>query len=55
MALALMGSTVVTGTVFETDGTTPVVGSEIFAHDSAGNVIGRAVSIVGGAYVLVLQ
>jgi len=54
LSLALTGSVVVSGVVYESDGTTPVVGSVIMAYDEDGEVIGRAVSLAGGLYTLVL-
>ena len=54
LSLAVLGSTVMTGTVYASDGTTPVVGSTIQAYDTHGEVIGRGVSGAGGSYLLVI-
>ncbi len=54
MTLATTGRTVVTGSVFQADGTTPLIGAEILAVDATGEVLGRALSGPGGAYILVI-
>ena len=49
------GSTVVQGTVFEPDGTTPLVGAEIVARDNTTSVVlGKAITDSSGNYVLVI-
>jgi hypothetical protein len=53
-ALATTGRYVVSGIVYEPDGITPSVGTEIEARDGLGDVIGRTFSLAGGAYVLVI-
>ena len=56
LALATTGSTVVQGIVYEPDGVTPAVGSEVTARSNkTGEVLGRAISVVGGNYLLVIQ
>jgi len=53
--LATTGSTVISGIVYEPDGTTPIVGTEIFARSNSTNdILGRTFSAIGGAYVLVI-
>ena len=55
LSLAATGSTVVQGTVFEPDGTTPLAGAEVIARDNTtGNVLGKAISDGSGNYVLVI-
>lgn len=53
-ALAVTGTNVVSGTVYQPDGTTPSVGTEVTARDRDGNVIGRTFTLAGGAYTLVI-
>lgn len=54
LALAMTGSTVVTGTVFAPDGVTPVAGVEVIARDSSDDKVGRAVTDSNGNYILVI-
>ena len=55
LSLAATGSTVVQGTVFEPNSTTPVAGAEVIARDNTtGNVLGKAISDGSGNYVLVI-
>ena len=54
IVLATTGRTIVSGTVFQADGTTPAIGAEITAIDKTGDVIGRALSGPGGDYILVI-
>jgi hypothetical protein len=55
LALASSGSTVVTGTVFEADGTTGAAGATLTARDSqTGDVLGKATTLGNGVYTLVI-
>jgi hypothetical protein len=55
LALATSGSTVVTGTVFESNGTTGAVGATLTALDpDTGEVLGKTEAAAGGVYTLVI-
>jgi len=54
LALATTGRTVVTGTVYAPDATTPVAGVEIMATDAVGDTLGRALTDAAGGYRLVI-
>ena len=56
LTLATTGGTVVTGIVYEPDGTTPVQNAIVTArHNTTGDIIGKATTDALGAYSLVIE
>jgi hypothetical protein len=56
LAFELLGATVVRGTVYEPDGTTPAIGVLITATDNdTGAVLGKMLTDTGGDYTLIVR
>ena len=56
MILATTGTFVIQGTIYEPDGLTPAaVGAQLTAYSpQSRDVLGKAISVAGGAYTLVI-